>query len=190
MGFGPAGFPAYARLRFLPDPAFAGQREHDVETDEDGPSETALLRTVLETLARHTGTPDDCYFCLWEGWGDIWGDQGGGRRRGPRIAPAFPASVLQGPRVVVPARSYFLFHGPLADFGDWGAADWWPGQPRQDAWDPAFIWPADRAWCIADDVDPHWAGIGASASAVEELLADPRVDVVAADPRERQPWYT
>ena len=191
VGFGPAGFPAYARLRFLPDPTYAGQSENDVRTDEDAPPETALLRTVLETLTRHTRTPDDCYFCLWDGWGDIWGDQDSGtRRRGPRIAPAFPASVLRGPRVVVPARSYFLFRGALSDFGDWGAADMWPGQPRLHTMpDPAFIWPADHAWCIADDVDPHWAGIGADAPAIDELLADSRVDVVAADPREAQPWY-
>jgi hypothetical protein len=46
--------------------------------------------------------------------------------------------------------------------------------------DFAFIWPADHAWCVANDVDPHWAGIGADVSAVSELLADPRLDVVAA----------
>jgi hypothetical protein len=54
---------------------------------------------------------------------------------------------------------------------------------------PAFIWPADHAWCVADDVDPHWAGIGADVSVVEELLADPPLDVVAADPRQDQPAF-
>lgn len=191
VGFGPAGFPAYARLRFLPDPAFEGQGENDVETGNDAPEETALLRTVLETLSRRTRTPDDCYFCLWDGWGDLAGDREGVTpKQRPRIAPAFPASVLRGPRVVVPARSYYLFRGSVSDFGDWGAADMWPGEPRLPYMpDPAFIWPADRAWCVADDVDPHWAGIGAGASAIGALLADQRVDVVPADPREKQPWY-
>src|SRR3712207_8763697 len=36
--FGPAGFPAYARLRFLPDPAFEGQSENDVDDDGIDPS--------------------------------------------------------------------------------------------------------------------------------------------------------
>jgi hypothetical protein len=52
--------------------------------------------------------------------------------------------------------------------------------------DPAFIWPADRAWCVANAVDPHWAGIGADVSAIDELLADPRLDVVRANPKARE----
>jgi hypothetical protein len=54
---------------------------------------------------------------------------------------------------------------------------------------PAFIWPADHAWCVADDVDPHWAGIGAGTAAVDALVSDPRLDVVRADPAREQPFY-
>lgn len=197
VGFGPGGFPAYARLRFLPDPAYEGQSENDVDVD-DAQDETAQLRVALETLARHTRTSDDCYFCLWDCWGaDIEGGDGartldyrtGTVSRGPLIAPAFPPSVLHGPKVLVPNRAYFLFRGSISDFGDWGAADTWPGQPRLRMPDPAFIWPADHAWCVANDVDPHWAGIGADVAAIDELLADPRLDVVPADPHQDQPSY-
>jgi hypothetical protein len=55
---------------------------------------------------------------------------------------------------------------------------------------PALVWPADHAWCFVSDVDPHWAGIGASATAVEQLLADPVLDVVRADPDLPQPSYS
>lgn len=198
IGFGPAGFPAYARLRFLPDPTYEGQSENDVDIGEDAPTETEQLRAALETLARHTRTPEDCYFCLWDGWGsDIWGGDGtrvldpqtGVVRPGRQAAPAFPQSVLYGPKVVVPHRAYYLFQGSVSDLGDWGAADEWPGQPRVHMPDPAFIWPADHAWCVANDVDPHWAGIGAGVAAIEELLADPRIDVVPADPHDEQPAY-
>lgn len=54
---------------------------------------------------------------------------------------------------------------------------------------PAFIWPLDRRWCLVSDVDPHWAGIGAELPAIEALAADPQLDVVPADPREKQPGY-
>ncbi len=198
VNFGPARFQAYVRLRFLPDPAYEGQSENEVHVDEAAPTDTAQLRAVLETLAGHTSTPDDCYFCLWDGWGAvIWGGDGvriadletGRVRRGPRIAPAFPPAVLHGPKVVVPNRAYFLFRGPVSDLGDWGAAEEWPGQPRLGMPDPAFIWPADHAWCIANDVDPHWAGIGADVSAINRLLDDARLDVVPADPRVDQPAY-
>jgi hypothetical protein len=129
VGFGPAGFPAYARLRFLPDPVYEGQSENDVDVDEDALTETAQLCAVLEALTGHTRTPDDCYFCLCDGWGsDIRGGDGarivdlqtGVVRREPQIAPAFPASVLHGPKVVVPNRAYFLFRGFVSEFGDLG----------------------------------------------------------------------
>ena len=54
---------------------------------------------------------------------------------------------------------------------------------------PAFVWPADHAWIFVSDVDPHWAGIGASRAAIEELIDDPVLDVVAADPNLTQPYY-
>ena len=195
--FGPSGFEAYARLRFLPDPVHPGQPE--IAIDDDAPSEHQLLRAALDVLGRQTRTPDDCYFCLWDGWGsDIYGGDGlriadfgdGTVRRGPRIEPAFPPSVLTGPKVVIPNRAYYLFHGSLSEFGDWGArAELAPGWPRTQMPDPSFIWPADHAWCIANDVDPHYAGIGADSTAIDQLFAHPGLDVVPADPRVDQPHY-
>jgi hypothetical protein len=196
--FGPSGFPAYARLRLLPDPEHPGQAENDAHIEDDRASESAQLGAVLQMLSRHTRTPDDCYFCLWDGWGSgIYGGDGmrevdlqtGTTHAGPQMTPAFPPTVLHGPKVVVPNRAYFLFHGKISELGEWGAAEMWPGQPRSDMPDPAFIWPADHAWCIAHDVDPHWIGIGAGKEAIEELIAHPLLDVVPADPREDQPHY-
>ena len=66
VGFGPAGFDAYARLRFLPDPARPGQSENDVVGQDSG---TGQLPRLFEVLATHTATPDDCHFCVWEGFG-------------------------------------------------------------------------------------------------------------------------
>ncbi|HEU5268190.1 MAG TPA: hypothetical protein VFU35_15885 [Jatrophihabitans sp.] len=93
------------------------------------------------------------------------------------------------PKVVVPHRGYWLFRGPLADIGTWDTAHGWPGQPRLQPTHPAFVWPADRAWCLAWDVDPHWAGIGAHQALITALIADPLLDTVPADPTEDQPSY-
>lgn len=102
--------------------------------------------------------------------------------------PAFAPDVLGAPTVHHPHRSHHLFRGPLSDLGDWGAAPIAPDAPRADLV-PSFLWPDDRAWCIAYDTDPHWAGIGGTREAVEELVALDGVDVVLADPEERQPFY-
>ncbi len=82
-------------------------------------------------------------------------------------------------------RSYFLFRGPLSDVGKWGDGF----SDRHDQWEPAFVWPADRAWCVAKDVDPHPAGIGAASAVIDQLIADPRLDAVRADPAQDQPDY-
>lgn len=151
--FGPVGFDGYARLRFLPDPAFDGQSENDV-TAPDSP-EDEQFRLLFENLAHATRTPEDCYFCVWDGYGDVFG----------------------GPKVVVPHRKYFLFRGGLEEAGFRGPQGL------------AFVWPADHAWCVAKDVDPHWAGIGAARDVLGRLVGAAGLDVVLADPTREQPAY-
>jgi hypothetical protein len=182
VGFGPPGFPAYARLRFFPDPAFEGQSQNDVDRDRDAPFDIARLRASMETLTRHTDTPDACYFCVWEGWPLR-------RREGTAERSLHPSAVLDGPQVVVPNRAYFLLKGDASDLASWDATRAWLGHRGLLDVPPAFMWPADHAWCIACDVDQHYAGIGATTAAIDELLADPRLDPVPADPREAQPAY-
>ncbi|RKS75394.1 hypothetical protein CLV35_1857 [Motilibacter peucedani] len=195
--FGPEGFAAYARLRFLPDPASPGQQEADAEPWPG--TETELLRTLLGVLARHTSTPEHCYYALWDGWGfTVPGPSADAPHERPQTYTAArpglaphrvpAASALDGPLLELPHRSYALFEGEVGDLGDWGEVQRRPGWPGY-APVPAFVWPADRAWCVARDVDPHWAGIGASEQAVDELVRHPGLDVVASDPAEEPPAY-
>jgi hypothetical protein len=134
----------------------------------DGLSEADQLHVVMTILRTHSRTPDDLYFGFWDG---NWG------------------STLSGPTVDVPNRSYFLFKGAVSELGEWNTSDREDHTLRPAEPIPALIWPADHAWCVANDVDPHWAGIGASIEAIHELTADPRLDVVLADPTEEQPTY-
>jgi hypothetical protein len=85
--FGPPDYPAYGRLRFIPDPTKAGQTEADANVTEDHPSDITQTRRALEHLRRFTATPDDCYFCVWEGYPDL----------------NVPPSVLRGPMVSSPS---------------------------------------------------------------------------------------
>lgn len=169
-GFGPAGFEAYARLRFIPDPTHPGQSENDVERPEEHVGDLDQARQVFAHLARRTTTPEHCYFCAWDG---------SSHERLP---------VGPGPRVMVhlPHRDYWLLEGPLAGLHSW-AADLGAGAPGVP---PAIVWPADHAWIFVSDVDPHWAGIGASRAAITDLLDDSVLDVVIADPQDPQPSYS
>ncbi|WP_457539630.1 hypothetical protein [Williamsia sp. R60] len=153
--FGPTKFDAYARLRFMPDPS-----DHDDADDEpdDGPSDDqAKVGRLCQLLRSATGTPDDCYFAIWAGW------------------PNASDLMRRSARMQIPNRTYYLLHGPLSDFGQWGV--------RESGHNPAaFVWPADHAWCIASDVDQHWAGIGANTSTVNRILAQRDLDIVTVDP--------
>lgn len=176
--FGPAGFAAYARVRFIPDPTRHGQQEHEADLNAS-PGETDQWRALLHLLAAETSCPEDCYFALWEGWG-------------------FPESAHRWPTFGVPhdaqfpARSFFLFRGPLSEAEIWGTpaeAGIWGRPEFSGGGTPAFVWPSDRTWCVAADIDPHWAGIGATVPSIERLIADRRLDAVGADPDDKQPAY-
>lgn len=165
--FGPSGFEAHARLRYIPDPTGPGLAESDVQVADDHPTELDQARTVLGALARHTASPDTCFFGVWEGWG--W--------------PFSQSALTRGPLVVLPHRRYVLFTGALADLATWedriGAGESCPP--------PALAWPADRRWFFASDADPHWAGIGADDAVIGSLTARTDVDVVRTRPDEPVP---
>lgn len=202
VGFGAAGLEAYARLRFVPDPVRPGQGENDAVREEWRDHQLPIL---FEVLATATTTPDDCFFCVWDGFGQtdvvddddaLYVDAGTDpalfdpdARPGWKPAPVTSSSAPWAPQVVVPHRRYWMFRGPLADVGSWDDAADWPRPSRLDGATPAFVWPADRAWCFAWDVDSHWAGLGGTPSTISELASDTRLDVVPADPSVKQPHY-
>jgi hypothetical protein len=181
---GPTGFEAYARLLHHADDGWR----------QEGHVEEGLLRLLTAVLERHTGTPDDCYFGLWDGYGELQGGEAAGflvafsgpmrwpgrifrpERKQPPPPAAFPREVLDGPKLTLD-HDYLLFTGPLADAGLWGAAPYAPGHPR-DVNSPNLMWPADHAWTVTTNIDSEWTGVGGTARLVEDLLATPGLEVV------------
>jgi len=90
-----------------------------------------LLRAACNALAEHTSTPDQCWFCLWNGYGWLRHTATSvieARPSGLFAAPVstfsdttdsasrshhVPADWLNAARVHLPHRDYFLFEGPL-----------------------------------------------------------------------------
>jgi hypothetical protein len=117
--------------------------------------ETEVLAGILSGFTR---TPEEAYFCLWEGFGleetEAWKDR--------------PM------RVRAPDRAYHLLAGPVA------AA---PVLPTPVEWRCASLWwPADRAWLVATEIDGYLTYVGASHAAIAAVLAAPALDAVAATP--------
>lgn len=107
-----------------------------VRFDLDGrdvEAEAPALRLALATLATCTTTPDSGYAAIWEGWAS----------RGP---------CPDAPRVEIPHRTMLLFTGPVDVLRDAPALAWY-GSARGEYQEPHLVWPADRAWCLACEVD-------------------------------------
>lgn len=169
IDFGPNIYASYGRLRFIPDPIHACQRESTVRVSEDHPSDLSQARRALRVLGAFTSTPEDCYFCIWDGYSDL----------------ELPPDARGGPLLGLSDRSYAILQGPLDEIDAW-EHQFGRGGPTHP---PALVWPADRSWFFASDVDPHWAGIGGAQSAISALIDDPELDIVTAQPSERQPMY-
>ncbi|MCX6406289.1 MAG: hypothetical protein NTV28_05155 [Propionibacteriales bacterium] len=167
LRFGPAGFEAYARVLQLPDPAFDRQPEAEVadEVLDAAPSDDELVTRVVEVLG---GSSDDLFLLLWEGY---------------PYRPELPATArfdLGG------LRRYALARGTVEDWARWVDE---AAEPHGRAFPPAFAWPADRAWCIAFDVDAHFAGIGASEEAITRLLDADGLEMVPTTHGSTPPLY-
>ena len=100
------------------------------------------------------GRPDDCWFCVWDGFGGM-DDQ----------------DVQE--RVELPQRSYFLARGSIDD-----ALSSTLDAPRDQS--PNLWWPEDRAWVVASEIDFAWTYVAASAKVVAALVADQRLEAMEA----------
>ncbi|WP_370187483.1 hypothetical protein [Aeromicrobium sp.] len=167
LWLGPTGFEAYARVLQLPDPAYDRQPEAELadEVLDGAPSDVELVTGIVDVLG---SSSDDHRFLLWDGY---------------PYRPALPAT----PRFdLVGLRQYVLARGSVGDWARW-VAD--AVEPHGRAFPPAFAWPADRTWCVAFDVDAHFAGVGASEEAITRLLDAEGLTTVRASRGSRPPLY-
>lgn len=137
-----------------------------------GNLDPSVLGAVCAVLSEHTVTPEACVIGLWYGHGFIDGGWvtigypvGSGKVGGNKRVP--PAFSRDRPTLVLPAREYFLFRGPI------NAA-----LEMSSRWDqsPNLFWPDDRAWFMATEIDFDSTIIGGSSELAQALLAEPEVD--------------
>src|SRR3954451_21729221 len=188
----PEGYQAYLRLPL-------------VDADGEGVPLRQWLGRLRDVLARHTGTPDRCWFSLWEGFPvpQWWRES----------APTFH----------LPHREHLLFAGRLEDLlviaGEFACAgveyadgsfvvdvrgvdeegdgpgplpERYPGDARLvpragdpeaavgcreagSCVEPSLWWPQDRAWVLAREVDSDAVYAAGSRALIEDLLTEPRL---------------
>ena len=113
-------------------------------------------RTLVEVLRGFTSTPDSCYFCLWEGYGNI-------------DTRLYKASS----RVRAPGRDYLLFRG--LSMPSWHSLQ---GMGISGGIRRASGGPEDRAWCVATDIDLFDTYVGGSEECIEAVLSNPDLEAL------------
>lgn len=137
---------------------------------EDDISERGSYSRLIAYLRAATTTPDDCFHALWEGANGV----------AAGAEPGFSDSVLNGSKVELvdeeghSVREYRLFRGSVDDVGNWGSLDPATGRSTDHELPPAhLLWPADRAWFVASDVDADDTWITGRDHLIRAILADP-----------------
>jgi hypothetical protein len=136
---------------------------------------------ALASLARAwTTTPDQCWFCVWDGYG--WETAVRLTRAGQPAQPVpdpLPAAVRSGPRVRLPNREYLLYTGPAEEVT--AVTQLGEGLPGEDQ-TANLWWPGDQAWCVASEIDLGWSYLGGPAGLIEQVLADQRIEALPIGP--------
>ncbi|MCL4414132.1 MAG: hypothetical protein M1522_05180 [Actinobacteria bacterium] len=130
---------------------------------------------LAEILRGATTTPEDCCFCIWDGYGWEGCRQLTSEGAPPVTLPdPVPEAVRRGPRVRLPARDYLLYCGPTEAIT--APLDIGHGQTAN------LAWPADHAWCVASEIDLAWTYVAGSGTLIHEILADERIEALPAGP--------
>jgi hypothetical protein len=132
--------------------------------------ELAVLRRVLR---EHTAPGSGCFFAVWEGQG--WCDP-------PPWATE--QALAGGGRLRHENRDYILLAGTL-DTTLYESARENPHSERS----ANLFWPADRAWCVATEVDFDSTLVGGSTELIAAILAEPDLEVWEVEPDDDLAWY-
>lgn len=122
-----------------------------------------LATPLADVLARHTGTPEQCWFAVWNGFG------------------ATRADVRSAPTFLLPAREYHLLVGPV-----WAAVESALDPPSDQS--PNLWWPDDRAWCVATEIDLNTTYVGCNETCRAKILTAPGLEALPIDPRAGIDW--
>jgi hypothetical protein len=163
---GPESFEEHARILLLPDPTPEIFRESDLDekTFDDAPEEFETLVAVSRKVSLLSGS-EECLSCLfWTGY-------------------PYDVDFPDGPEIDLGGmRQYRLARGSIQDLDDFKNLS-------DDVYPPGFIWPRDRSWCLAYDVDSHFIGVSGSREVVKALRESVDLDVQSVKFGDAFPLY-
>ena len=172
----------------------------------DGALPPVTLEALSDVLARHTTMPDRCHFGLWEGYGWIDWMAVEMRLAAKLGLPNRTYLLFEGPLVAISDLGWRedLSDGSLRmraldrrsiGFRERARAFVWPNKTEKGSHrppapsaatlhreSPNLIWPADRSWFVASEIDLDSTFVGGSTELINDLLADSRLEAWPASP--------
>ncbi len=154
-----------------------------------------LRAPLVEILRRFTRTADQCWFCIWEGYGAWFGGhdlktysdtsrsavlarEREAIRRAEREAAALDqipkASIMRG------MRRCLVFTGSIDAVPDLTIGGW--------SHTPNWWWPDDRAWIVVSELDAPSTYVGGSEALEQAILDEPQLEAVPSHPDHRFDW--
>jgi len=142
---------------------------------------------LLSHLVRYSGSTTRCLLALDEGLGWILGGGGGDFHGDPfHVEPpqdaAFPSELYDtAPRLQAGSRVHLLLTAPLAALPALGR----PWRYRDQRWferrSPSLLWPVDRSWLVATDLDYDYTYLAGPRLLLDAVLADHRLEAQPQD---------
>lgn len=161
---------------------------------EEGNLAPGILANAAAHLCRHTTTPDRGVTAIWDGWGGLASSAGymqltlradGASWTSPEPTETgpgsglLPADVVNGEKLELPGRSYFLFDTAPRIYV---AADWvneapWHHMPESPQ-SPGILWPSDHSWVLVSEIDFDSTVVGGSRELIGALVQDPAIEAM------------
>lgn len=160
-----AQFHRLARTELYRHALFHGR---DVGQAPTGEMFQAELAALAELLAAQTAPTQDIFQAVWVGWD---GFEPG--RHGIPIGPGSTLTVANG------LRDYWVFRGSMAELirPPWFDEEW--GRSEQT---PNLVWPADRSWCMASEIDFDSTLVGGTAELIAAVVHSPGLEALEVRP--------
>ena len=183
-----------------------------VQPPSDGHLDLGQLAVVAGLLGRNTTTPEAACVGIWNGYGELHPGSGSvsiifaGADDDPRVraaaeesfrrtlreavSPEVASALQRGPLLELPQREYVLLAADVHEFTDrsWteAAGLGWAGGFNGPT--PNLLWPADRAWFLASEIDFDSTLVGGSRALIDAIVSDPALEAAEVGPDTDLTW--
>jgi hypothetical protein len=123
------------------------------------------LSAIAEIAAGFTSTTEDSTVAIWDGWETL------------------DAATVGGVTLSLPSREYLLFTADVRELIDhsWvetSGLGWFAGSGPT----PNLLWPADRAWFLASEIDFDSTILGGTQAFVDAIVSSGILEAVQVEP--------